>query len=264
MLLRRVTKHVTDQNWFAVFIDFLIVVVGVFIGIQVANWNETRQQQSLTEHYLQRITDDLEANLLDIEQRAIYFSQTRGHGLAALGALDGVSELKEESLGESLDQVFIIDVYQASQAIPREFDNESYAEVKSIGAHVAIPDVDIRKRLAAYFRSVQASINNLATIMPYRETIRSIMPYQAQKAVRESCDDVVAVNQNFQNTISLPTSCEIDLKKAQVKEAVQAILTADIKAELTRQVSDLDTKLWSLNIFNQRTVLIIEFLKGLD
>ena len=39
MLLRRITKHVTDQNWFAVFIDFLIVVVGVFIGIQVANWH---------------------------------------------------------------------------------------------------------------------------------------------------------------------------------------------------------------------------------
>ena len=31
MLLRRITKHVKDQNWFAVFIDFLIVVVGVFI-----------------------------------------------------------------------------------------------------------------------------------------------------------------------------------------------------------------------------------------
>ncbi|MGJ8663400.1 MAG: hypothetical protein ACSHWU_07110 [Marinicella sp.] len=43
MLLRRITKHVSDQNWFAVFIDFLIVVVGVFIGIQVANWNADKK-----------------------------------------------------------------------------------------------------------------------------------------------------------------------------------------------------------------------------
>jgi hypothetical protein len=42
MLLRRVIEHVREQNWLAVFIDFLIVVVGVFIGIQVANWNEER------------------------------------------------------------------------------------------------------------------------------------------------------------------------------------------------------------------------------
>lgn len=33
MILRRLTKHVKDQNWFAVALDFLIVVVGVFIGI---------------------------------------------------------------------------------------------------------------------------------------------------------------------------------------------------------------------------------------
>jgi hypothetical protein len=33
---------VKDQNWFAVAIDFVIVVFGVFIGIQVANWNEAR------------------------------------------------------------------------------------------------------------------------------------------------------------------------------------------------------------------------------
>ncbi|MEO0368600.1 MAG: hypothetical protein AAF197_07420 [Pseudomonadota bacterium] len=42
MLLRRVTKQVKDQNWFAVGIDFAIVVIGVFIGIQVANWNDAR------------------------------------------------------------------------------------------------------------------------------------------------------------------------------------------------------------------------------
>jgi hypothetical protein len=33
MLLRRVMKHVKDQNWTTVALDFMIVVVGVFIGI---------------------------------------------------------------------------------------------------------------------------------------------------------------------------------------------------------------------------------------
>lgn len=28
------------QNWFAVGLDFVIVVFGVVIGIQVANWND--------------------------------------------------------------------------------------------------------------------------------------------------------------------------------------------------------------------------------
>lgn len=41
MILRRITGHVKDQNWFAVGVDFFIVVVGVFISIQVANWNDS-------------------------------------------------------------------------------------------------------------------------------------------------------------------------------------------------------------------------------
>jgi len=52
-------KHVRDQNWVAVGLDFLIVVVGVFIGIQVANWNEARQIDALGQAYLSRLTDDL-------------------------------------------------------------------------------------------------------------------------------------------------------------------------------------------------------------
>jgi hypothetical protein len=35
MLLRSIKKHLKDQKWFAVAIDFIIVVFGVFIGIQL-------------------------------------------------------------------------------------------------------------------------------------------------------------------------------------------------------------------------------------
>lgn len=63
MLLRRVTKHVTDQNWFAVVIDFLIVVVGVFIGIQVANWNSEQEERALEAVYTER----LHKEVIDLE-----------------------------------------------------------------------------------------------------------------------------------------------------------------------------------------------------
>jgi hypothetical protein len=42
MILRRVIKHFRHQEWTAIFLDFLIVVVGVFVGLQVQNWNEAR------------------------------------------------------------------------------------------------------------------------------------------------------------------------------------------------------------------------------
>ena len=55
MILRRITKHVTDQNWIAVFIDFLIVVVGVYMGLQVQQWALEKDRQVDELAYLNRL-----------------------------------------------------------------------------------------------------------------------------------------------------------------------------------------------------------------
>ena len=63
MLLRRITEHVKAQNWTAVALDFVIVVVGVFIGIQVANWNDARADQQEFLLAKERLLDEAQANV---------------------------------------------------------------------------------------------------------------------------------------------------------------------------------------------------------
>jgi hypothetical protein len=58
MILRRITEHVKAQNWFAVAIDFVIVVVGVFVGIQVSNWNASRVERAQEQAILVRLVED--------------------------------------------------------------------------------------------------------------------------------------------------------------------------------------------------------------
>ena len=60
MLLRRITEHVKAQNWTAVFLDFVIVVVGVFMGIQVSNWNDARSDRIYASNALQRLENDFQ------------------------------------------------------------------------------------------------------------------------------------------------------------------------------------------------------------
>lgn len=43
MILRRVMEHLRRQDWTAVAIEFVIVVLGVFVATQVSNWNEERE-----------------------------------------------------------------------------------------------------------------------------------------------------------------------------------------------------------------------------
>ena len=59
MLLRRVIKHFRQQEWTAIGIDFVIVVMGVFIGLQVSNWNTEKQQQERANTYSQRLFEEL-------------------------------------------------------------------------------------------------------------------------------------------------------------------------------------------------------------
>jgi len=73
MILRRITKHVTDQNWFAVFIDFLIVVIGVFIGIQVANWNAASKDLAKEQVYLTRLGQELNVTIERLESGSELF-----------------------------------------------------------------------------------------------------------------------------------------------------------------------------------------------
>jgi hypothetical protein len=59
MLLRTLTQHVKDQNWFAVGLDFFIVVVGVFIGLQVQQWANDQERQKREFTYLERLHEEV-------------------------------------------------------------------------------------------------------------------------------------------------------------------------------------------------------------
>ena len=59
MILRRVIEHTRKQEWTAIFIDLVIVVVGVFIGIQVSNWNIERETNRRAAVFTERLKADL-------------------------------------------------------------------------------------------------------------------------------------------------------------------------------------------------------------
>jgi len=66
MRLRKVSKHVKEQNWFAVGLDFLIVVCGILIAFQITTWNEARQDRRSEQRYLAELAVNLEADLAQV------------------------------------------------------------------------------------------------------------------------------------------------------------------------------------------------------
>ncbi len=87
MLLRRVMKHVRDQNWFAVALDFMIVILGVFIGLQVNTWNAERQVRAGEQRYLERLREDVAVSIEQNEWRVAFMDRQDKYSTLALDRL---------------------------------------------------------------------------------------------------------------------------------------------------------------------------------
>ena len=100
MILARNTNAIRTQNWFAVALEFVIVIAGVVIGFQVTAWNADRIERSqeaailcqLAEEFT-RIETDFEQHLSDAEGASTLASQlsiaaSRGMTLEQLSQFD--------------------------------------------------------------------------------------------------------------------------------------------------------------------------------
>ena len=45
MIYKRAVAKLRAQDWFAIAVELAIVIVGVFIGMQVSNWNEAASER---------------------------------------------------------------------------------------------------------------------------------------------------------------------------------------------------------------------------
>lgn len=63
MILRRFSQHVREQNWFAVGLDLFVVIIGIFLGFQLTEWNQARKDRALEKQYLVRMLADVDESL---------------------------------------------------------------------------------------------------------------------------------------------------------------------------------------------------------
>jgi hypothetical protein len=93
MILRRISKHVTEQNWFAVWLDLVVVVVGIFLGLQVTQWNDARKDVAWEQAFYRDLKGDLQRDIEHLDA-VIDFQSKKGDRLrAAMEKLVGDSPL---------------------------------------------------------------------------------------------------------------------------------------------------------------------------
>lgn len=169
MLLRRVIEHVNSQNWTAVGLDFVIVVVGVFIGIQVSNFNAERVEAAKADSYLQRLYQDVSDDIVMLQQRQALWARQMQLGREALAARQ-VSPGEQERAWE-----IVRAFHHASNSVPLNLRDGTYADMVSSGQLGLITDTDLRDLTTLYYTSSWGI--ELSSIIPeYRIAVRRIIP----------------------------------------------------------------------------------------
>ncbi|RZV42563.1 MAG: hypothetical protein EX271_05645 [Acidimicrobiales bacterium] len=235
------TKHVKDQNWFAVALDFVIVVAGILIAFQITNWNEAKKGKLIAEEYLERIETDLHWEIRYLGRVSDYYGTARAH---AVSALDAWSQ-PAENLGVD----FLIDLYQASQSWNLTQRRATYDELLATGRIGLLPSASSRSSINNYYENGLARFITLQnnTQVNYRKTIRSHMSDVVQRAIRENCGDEHILDQDNTYYIRLPERCEIVVPAEIVRAAVNALFANnEVKLELRFQLASHDTLLASM------------------
>ncbi|MEM9838572.1 MAG: DUF6090 family protein [Pseudomonadota bacterium] len=181
MLLRRFTQHVQDQNWFAVALDFAIVVIGVFIGIQVANWNEARAEKRLSQSYVDSLIADLGNDVENMRVLEAYYGDV----------VENI-ERSERLLREDNPDpaTVVLSAYRATEIAYLPLSRATWDQVVSSGHLGLLPDGSIRTRLQDYYAFEQGvDINGTAISTGYRNLARKLIPISVQQAIRNSCSD---------------------------------------------------------------------------
>ena len=78
MILRRVIQNVREQNWTAIAVEFVILVIGVFLGIQVSNWNEERIDRNREVFYLTALKEDFGAITAELQADIVSYEKIAG------------------------------------------------------------------------------------------------------------------------------------------------------------------------------------------
>jgi len=146
-LSHRWSGKAREQNWFAVAIDFVIVVVGVFFGIKAANWNDSRKERAEERRYYAQILDDLRVDQLtfqDTLQRAARYDAAAENTLQAIRS--GIPSA-------STPGRFAVDIHHAGWLYLPRPSRRTYDELISTGNLGLLQDNAAKTAIADYYSS---------------------------------------------------------------------------------------------------------------
>ncbi len=207
MILRRVIKHFRNQEWTAIFLDFVIVVVGVFMGFQVQQWATNAGQRVSETNYLDRLHGEV-VQLTQDRFRLIADVQENQSALTSVVAVLQNQTDRQTLTDTECEAIAESHIYSNPTA-----DLPTIAELLSTGRFDALQAKDVRSAITQFNQSalsggdvidaVNRNILTLARVFPKLIQLETIRDEKIEVGIRTGaqCDAAaMKTNQGFMNT----------------------------------------------------------------
>jgi len=249
MNLRRLIEHLKGQHWTAVAIDFVIVVVGVFVGIQVSNWNQQRATDKQAAIFTMHLKEDLREEDWVYQLMIGYNRQVLANAERAANDLSGISTMSDEA--------FMVSAYRATQYKQRLRRRATFDELISTGTIGLIKDRELRDlAIRVYNMPVIENIARDGIESRYREEFRMSVATEVQRALARNCGDrPTMVGDYGAIAAALDYPCQTGLSEASIRETAAALRSnPELLSLLRLRIADLDTRLGDMRGPNYEAV----------
>ena len=246
MILRRFAQSLQQQNWAAIAIEFVLLVLGVFLGIQVANWNVERDTTQKSAIFTERLKADLRGEDWTYQFLIAYNREVLANANRAVEALEGKAAISDEAL--------LVSAYRATQYRNRNQRGTTYDELVSTGSIDLIRDRTLRDTaIRLYNLTVFDNLTREGMESRYREAYRMSLPNQVQRAVSKHCGDRVIRPGDYAGIKdNLDYPCRTGLSPQAMADSAKALRSnPDIVRFLRLRIADLETRMFDLTRNNQ-------------
>lgn len=212
MIIKRLAKGIKDQDWFVVTIEVAIVVVGIFIGLQVDDWNEKRKLKAEVLVSYQGLIKDFDA-IRPYAEVAVASHKSIANSLREL-----LLHLRGESTGE-IDPAVVAEALSGGDtAFSPPGASATYRSLVSSGSVELVDSRELRGLLAAYDEAIQSTT--------FRDIRMALTEFQVAFKRHSSVDlGFEFASTDIQQDLQAITISSFDL--AQMKEDPDFIIAAE-------------------------------------
>jgi len=177
LILRRLSFAFRKQDWFTVMVEIIIVVLGVFIGLQVNNWNAARGDRADEMSFLQRLHPDIvrvEQSSARVRARRIAVIEDLRSATEVIFAIAGRDQLsQQECMAIATSHYYNINVL----SLPAVVELENAGRLSIIrDAELLTALVDYEQRVEAFIirQNDQSLSNNLLLLNPQLVKVKPV------------------------------------------------------------------------------------------